>query len=362
MDTAYHLEQANERVTPFMNILNYPKDRDMSFDALRGIAIVAVVAMHAIPWQAYHNYVVLSYRQLLNFAVPLFLFISGYWLEKKPINSLTDYEMFLTRRLSRILIPYLFWSLVYLGYETIKGCDISVYDALFKLLTGGASVQFWFIILIAQLYICTPLLQYLNCRRYGIVLVTLLNIIYLLVQYPLCLHGLWFIRFHVPFLSFVVFYQAGFWMSSRYDKTPLPQNIRFVILPAILLSALISIQEALMILSYHDNWHMAISPLKYSSFLYFTCIILGLMLLREHFRNWPKFLVVLGNYSFGIYLIHMIVLRGITKVINKIGESCPSGALYQIIIVLMTLSICFAIIGLTRKLLPKPFCSKVLGF
>ncbi|MCJ7655830.1 MAG: acyltransferase, partial [Dehalococcoidia bacterium] len=99
------------------------KDRDLSFDAFRGLAIIAVVAIHSwiYPTTGVWNlFFIVTYRQLLNFAVPAFIFISGYWISKKPIKSLEDYKTFLIRRLPRVLIPYFFWSLILLGYEAIK--------------------------------------------------------------------------------------------------------------------------------------------------------------------------------------------------------------------------------------------------
>jgi fucose 4-O-acetylase-like acetyltransferase len=358
-------------LTLLTDILDYPENRDVSFDALRGIAIIAVVAIHAIPWQEYKDYVILSYRQLLNFAVPVFLFISGYWSTKKPIISFEDYKQFLIKRFSRILIPYLFWSVIYLTFEDIKIHDFELDKTIIMLLTGKASVQFYFIILILQLYALTPLLQYINRRKFGIEVVFLLNMIYLLVQYLMCLHGLWnftdplglvHISFNVPFLSMVIFYQTGLLMRSHYNARSIPHSMSSFIPSAILLSATVSVQESLMILAHYDNWRMAISPLKYSSFLYFACIIWGFIAFREHFKNWPRLLITLGEYSFGIFLIHMIIIRGINKVLHKIDLSWLSQFPYQFIVILITLSICFILIYLTRRLLPKPLCGKVLGF
>lgn len=62
--------------------------RDNSFDALRGIAILCVVAIHAIilpdnvpakGFEAVNFWAFVFFRQMLNFAVPAFLFISGYF-------------------------------------------------------------------------------------------------------------------------------------------------------------------------------------------------------------------------------------------------------------------------------------------
>ena len=78
--------------------------RDLSFDAFRGLAIIAVVGIHAyeIGWRqvsamSVYGLFIIAYRQFLNFAVPAFVFISGYWLSKKKIESLEDYKNFLTK-------------------------------------------------------------------------------------------------------------------------------------------------------------------------------------------------------------------------------------------------------------------------
>jgi fucose 4-O-acetylase-like acetyltransferase len=84
------------------------ENRDLSFDAFRGLAIIAVIAIHAIYLGGSpHSPGFLYYRQLLNFAIPAFFFMSGYWSSKKPIESLEGYKTFLTRKLSRIFVPYL---------------------------------------------------------------------------------------------------------------------------------------------------------------------------------------------------------------------------------------------------------------
>jgi len=334
------------------------KDRDLSFDAFRGVAIIAVVATHAIPWQLYRDYTVLSYRQLLNFAVPAFLFISGYWLSKTSIKSWEDYKSFLLRRFSRILVPYLFWSLVFLGYEALKTNDVSVTQILYKLLTGGASFHFYFIIAIAQLYMLTPLFHYINRNIYGVISILIFNIGTLLALYFSRAVHIW----SVAATSWIIFYEIGLLVGNGDNKFPIPRKRHLFVLPAIFISLFISGLEAIIILSRYDDWDLANCPLKYSSFIYSACIIFGFLVLRERLKRWPRVLIVLGNYSFGIYLMHMIVLRGIAKVMRRIDAVYSFQVLYQFIVVLITLLTCYVLITVARRLLPKPFYKKVLGF
>ncbi|MHC4748936.1 MAG: acyltransferase [Planctomycetota bacterium] len=349
---------------------HYLKDRDPSFDAFRGIAIVAVVATHSIPWEFHRDYVVLLYRQVLNFAVPAFLFISGYWLSKKPIRSWEDYKNFLHKRFSRFLVPYLFWSFVYLGYEAAKTHDVNIVQILFKLLTGEASFpcnHLYFIIVIAQLYVLTPLLTYYNRKPYGFISVLMFNVVGLFVLYFFRLYGHWscyeqHCLIHCPFYSWIISYQIGLLIGSSDNKEFIPRNIHNFILPAIFVSLAVSELEAITLSLKYDDWQAAACALKYSSFIYSTCIIFGFLVLRERFKNWPRFLVILGNYSFGIYLIHVLILRGVVKVMRKIDTLYSYQALYEFMVVLITLVICCVLITVVRKFLPKSFCSKLLGF
>jgi len=350
------------------------KDRDISFDAFRGIAIIAVVAIYAVrfgfswrdsPTGQWNFLFLVGYQQLLNFAVPAFLFISGYWLSKKPIKSLEDYKTFLIRRFSRILIPYLLWSFILTGYVVVKtnDIDISVYGIILRLLTGGAAWGYYFIIVIAQLYILTPLLQYINRKSYGLILVLTLNIISLLALY---LSRVFNIICHLPatlpFYSWIIFYEIGLLVGSSDNKIFATKKVRLFILPAILVCLLISELEGMLLLSGYSNLEFAISVIKYSSFLYSVCIIFGFLFLREHLPHFPRFLVVLGNYSFGVYLMHMIFLPPIAKVVQQSPIIYSFQPLYQFIVVTLTMLTCLVVIDITRRLLPRPFCVKVLGF
>lgn len=343
------------------------KERDTAFDAFRGVAIIAVVATHAIPWQLYQVQTVLSYRQLLNFAVPAFLFISGYWMSKKPVNTLDDYTIFLRQRLTRVLIPYFFWSLIFIGYEMFKSNHIGVTQLLYKLFIGGASFHFYFIIVLVQLYMLTPLLQRLNRKTDGFVLVLILNAAAICVLYYFHLRGNDTIRdsyymSNDPFLLWVVFYQFGLFVGSRDSEISVPKSVHRAVLLAIFASLSVSVWEALFILSKFDDWQMAICALKYSSVVYSTCIILGFLVLRRCLNTWPRFLVILGNYSFGIYLVHMIVLRGLVHLLQNARLLHSFEPFYEFIVMSMTLLICCVIIAVSRKLLPKPIYNRVLGF
>lgn len=347
------------------------KNRDPSFDAFRGLAIIAVVAIHTFATCFSRRYSIagewnffflVACRQLLNFAVPAFIFISGYWMAKKPIRSLQDYRAFLIRRLTRVLIPYLFWSSILLGYEAIKTHDIDVQQIIFKLLTGTAISPYFFIILIAQLYVITPLLHYVNRKPYGLILVLIVNVISLLLRYLSKLHFNYWFPSISPFYSWIIFYEIGLLVGRSDNKIFAAKKVRFFILPALLVSLLASELEGMILLLKYNILDFAVSAVKYSSFLYSICIIIAFLHLRKHLSQRPEFLVTIGNYSFGIYLIHIPVLHQVANLVQKSSTIYSFQPLYQFIVVLITISICFVLIRITRELFPKSFCYKILGF
>jgi peptidoglycan/LPS O-acetylase OafA/YrhL len=346
-------------------------DRDLSFDAFRGIAIIAVIAIHAgstgfLERQALSDgkgiYFLVAYFQPLFFAIPAFIFMAGYWAAKRPVNSIGDYKTFLVRKLPRILIPYLFWSLVIFGWKAVKTRNPDVYCMILALLTGRACFTYYFILLIAQLYVVTPVLRYINCSVYGPISVLVLNAATLLALYLLRIyHGIGGLSTYWLFCVWIIFYEIGLIAGSQDSKFVL-QKKRFFVLSALLVSLLLSVAEGIVWVSRYDNLSLAIAPIKYSSFIYSGCMILSFLAVRESIKRWPGILVAVGNYSYGIYLIHIFILARVVEIVKKIDILWSFPPASQFVIILATLSASFILISLTRKLLPETFCRRVFGF
>lgn len=82
------------------------------FDVLRGLAIFCVVAIHSSSSGLQFseesinlNFTVL-WRNVLNFGVPMFLAISGFFLAKKSIGSLGEYFYFIKNRFREYIYHY----------------------------------------------------------------------------------------------------------------------------------------------------------------------------------------------------------------------------------------------------------------
>lgn len=102
-------------------------NRNEYFDILRGIAIIAVVAIHSIgiglsqsPQSLDFN-LSLLFRNAINFAVPLFLAISGYFLANKKVENTSQYLAFIQKQIPRVYVPFMLWSLLWFLLTYLRG-------------------------------------------------------------------------------------------------------------------------------------------------------------------------------------------------------------------------------------------------
>jgi len=134
-------------------------------DNARIIACFSVIFLHISAGFVVGNNVGTEYWWIGNFydsavrwCVPVFVMISGALLLDPRKQE--DLATFYTKRISRILIPIIFWSVFYLvwGYlkGVLKGNKPPIIDLLKKLLSGIPYSHMWFLYMIIGLYLFTP--------------------------------------------------------------------------------------------------------------------------------------------------------------------------------------------------------------
>ena len=134
------------------------------FDYLRIIAAISVIYMHvaALPLRGAVN----IQWQMLNVctsfaftAVPLFFMMSGYLLLSDPKTG--DISVLLKRRIPRLIIPLIGWTVVALLWLTFSGGTLSVSsmaNGLISALNTPVMVHFWYMYTIIALYLISPFL------------------------------------------------------------------------------------------------------------------------------------------------------------------------------------------------------------
>jgi peptidoglycan/LPS O-acetylase OafA/YrhL len=297
-------------------------------DVLRGIAIGAVVMIH-VAW----DYAVaagmtrtagraaVAMHLLAGFAVPLFLALSvaGLNVGYGTRMSLRAYLAFLRDRALRLLPAYLFWSCVSLVVFK-PSLLASPVNAMRVVLRGDADGHLYYIPLVFELYILWPLFQpllRLSARSYaGGLAIAAGGLAFSLWWWQ-------FAAFRPPFrgtefLIFVWLLYVGFGIAIA----PRLEQLRPLAARASVLMGLTAITSATAYFAYETFiaygelcsfqppgvfWAAMIFRLPASA--YVACAIPMTILLVFRYGALGQFFLPLGNHTYGIFLLHLLVLR-----------------------------------------------------
>lgn len=326
------------------------------WQSVRGICIHAVVLIHALGGYDYSdgatNTAYLILRQLINFAVATFIFMSGYFVNIGKIESEEyNYKSWLTIRGGRLLIPFVIWSLLYSGVNVLrnihKGEAINWLGVIYRFIVGKSATPFYYIVVLFQLTLVTPFLVK-TVKEKGIIskLLWLVTPIYLVYVYA------WnFMTGSSPRLYETLFPAwFGFYYLGIQVKCGMKMNERKWILAVVFL---LSCFEALFLRQCGMSQGFCTSQITAGSFLY-TVAFIGVLLQEE--SRWGRkesILSRIGDCSYGIFYIHMIILLLIGKLVSRIPWMDSNWVLYWGMRFVLTSTISFAVVLIGQKYIGK---------
>ena len=124
------------------------RKRYPQMDGLRAAAAAGVVMIHVSAGRA--GTIAALCNVLARFAVPLFILLSGFGHGGDDQDISAPLKLF-AKRMKRILPPFVLWSLIYLAVEAFFGKPHET--PLWDLVSGGAYIHLYFIIVLIQLEI-----------------------------------------------------------------------------------------------------------------------------------------------------------------------------------------------------------------
>ncbi|MCX6726383.1 MAG: acyltransferase family protein [Candidatus Shapirobacteria bacterium] len=276
-----------------------PKDKiyNPTIDFIRLISILAVIMIHtstktlAASGNNLAGFPIsLVLNQLSRFAVPLFFLISGFVLELN-YSFQPNYFSYLKKRFNRILIPYLFWSLIY--YFIVYTYHS---ENIFKVLVDGtASYQLYFIPSLIIFYLIFPLFHRLKYSKLILIFLGIIQIIILSLDY-------YFHLINLPYpISVALFNYFAFILGVVYSRNP-PKLKYFVL--TILAAAYVVYEgynrfyQTGNYLSFYSQWRPSVLIYTVSLFLVFY----------NQKINHPL-IQILSKLSFFVFFIHIIILE-----------------------------------------------------
>lgn len=280
----------NKKITTNLKQTNKKND---SIQILRGLSIIAVVIIHTYPHSLFGVYL----RPFVNYAVAMFIFLSGY-LTKVDI---TDYKRFVFKRIKRVLVPYCLWSVIYMIPSGFDGFWI-------KFLTGRCCSIYYYIFAYMQFVVLTPLIVKLIKSKYRIIGWFITPVFTILFRYIFTWMGLHVAsdNFCYLFVAWFIYYFVGILLGNNL-MTLKRNTVRSVILYVFFIG--LSIGEGLLWYKV-GNYDMATTQLRLTSIATsLLMIVFAYHFIRSngHLGFLSKPMVVVGNTSFGIYLSHIAI-------------------------------------------------------
>lgn len=289
---------------------------------IRAIAACAVVQMHAIGgylyWygkeaaQFHIQFIVADiYYSLLRWATPFFIMISGALLLGNPKEQ--PLGVFLSRRMQRVMIPFVFWGSIYLLYyfrgPLWQGPLPKWSEITYKILYEDIYFHLWFIPMIAGLYLLTPVLRIWTRAAGRRDLEYFLGLIFLFNMLHHYLPGLLVVR-HFAWFGYIGYYLLGHYLNVYPIGLPWRQWLYIIAVFMPLVSAGIVWWMSAQKGAYDDT------AFVYSSPNIVLMSAAGFVLLRDY--NWEHFAqryphlhqiaLYVAEVSFGVYFVHPLIL------------------------------------------------------
>ena len=317
--------------------LRMPPKRNFTLDIFRLIFAFGVVLVHLGPNEPNAEWLGRAFNAL---SVPFFVITALYFFIRKVLSALDHSAPLFSRlHLDRLWVPYLTWTLIYLGMRVAKNhlSGHSFTPDWFRLLAyGGSGIQLYFLpfLLLCQAWALSFLL--IGTRRHWLLALPTVGAAFV-YDYLGCT------REYFEFgdaSQYSLFYVAAAFLLIAVQRSARLRTLNFyagcvIATIAVVISALDVIPASLM---------PFVSPIAgYAA----TSAILGLPAIHLHSTR----LLCILSTTYGIYLMHHALIEALEVLAQKAGVSLvPYSLGEKLVIVPIVCVICIGTIdGLRRS-------------
>ncbi|MGO9614114.1 MAG: acyltransferase [Dissulfurispiraceae bacterium] len=350
-------------------------------DLLRGFAVLAVLLQHTSVNFASVNkmdgvVIINAFTYIAaQFAVPLFIVISGLVLSRKYSHNFSLVFFYKQRALS-VIPQYLFFSVAYTIFFSIRyGKSLNMHDVVVNILTTKGSSHLWFFSILLQLYALYPLIitLYNKADRSGktkrmlvlaLAIQIMFNIIALIMKQYTGISSL-----HMVFLSHWAYFVIGIHLGNnleRFEQLFLGIKLPRIICLSVVMTIVIEAFYVAGLLMYKDilavNKLYFIGPRIIEPFLSLSVMVIllriSIHLLHKKGILFEKMMHEVGKKSFGIYLVNVFFIVLLTDKIKSAMNMTTDALIFYPVLFLGTLLGSYAGVSLIRYL---PYSNMIIG-
>lgn len=280
------------------------KQRNYSFDIMRVLACILIICMHApMPTVAANGIILSSISYFTAPGLCLFFVISGSLL--LPIK--TDTKTFLKKRLGKVIMPTLVFTILYISLNYFIN---EKHDILRSVLSIPFSAQghgvLWFMYTLIGLYLASPIIsKWLDSATKAEIefylLLWIISLCYPILKLFVSINeGNTGILYY--FSGYIGYFVLGYYLKKYPESITLKKliipDIIAIIAPIVLKLMNIEIDF------YAMFWYLSI-------FVALLCTTIYVLINKVKIKS-EKIICafqLISNLSFGIYLIHIAVMR-----------------------------------------------------
>lgn len=343
---------------------NEPLRRYDYLDFTRALALVLVVLLHTAAillveydinpgaWWWIGNII----DTLARIGVPLFIMVSGTLLLDPSKNE--SLSIFFIKRLRRVLIPFVFWAIVFLLWRSIYQGEHIPFPAALKIMTSGPIYyHLWFIYMLLGLYLVTPVL------RVWVKGAEQKDLLYFLVLWFVAASVVPFINrfFHIRVgIDFVVTtYYVGYFVLGYYlHNYPIPEKFNWLSLAAFAGGLFLTIFGTYFLTVRHNGEfdgylfsYLSPNVVLMSVFLFDRLRKAPLKFMQQKGNRLTWIVAIVSSTSFSVFLMHPIVLELLDRGYG--GYNLNAKFIHPLIgiplSVIVIISICIVILMALRK-------------
>lgn len=363
----------------------------VEIDFLRFVTMLGVVTVHVLAFTVAFNgtasgsTIQNGFVSTFHFTREVFMFTSGLVLTYTYYGKLWDWRRFWTRRGLSIVLPYVLWSAFYVWVsapQPMSPAEFS-WSALGAILTGTASYQLYYLLVIFQFYLVLPwflrALKRVERHLWKILAVSFVLqviVLYFDFRYVQALPpnapqvARWLAVSQERLLPLYQFYFLfGAVVALRLETIK-----RFVTRHVLALSVFIGGTFAALWLHYGWLVYVQRAPVAYAisviqpiMVFYSVAIIVLFYLLARRWAGWvttsgrrwvTQLNTTFANASFGIYLVHPFLT---TVALQRVVPSIPTAWPVPLRVFLVWLGVSIVSLVFSALLCQVPVLSRIVG-